>query len=199
MERLAQPFNQVRLAQPLQRFLAFLRRQRDDVGGLLLGPGKFHLRLFHGEQEPGEIALQEIGGKAGFLGGAFNEPAAFLVAAQVHLVKVEAFTMTQAQRDFQRVGAHGFFEAGHAILAPFDFQKPRIVSLLQSSAWRGAGDMGNGAGGSFSLAVGSLSAANTAATKEEEAGAGVLDGKAALGSVCLAVWPWACTLAKPCG
>ena len=133
VERLAQPFNEVRLAQPLQRLLAFLRRERDDGRGLLLGLGQFGLRLLDRQQQFAHVALEQVRRQSRFLGGAFHEAAALHVPAQINLVQVEAFSrlVTQAQRDFQRVGADGFFQTAHAIFAAFHVEEPGFASLLQ--------------------------------------------------------------------
>ena len=71
--------------------------ESDDNGRGFLGPGQFGLRLFHRQQQFAHVALEQVRRQAGFLGGAFHEAAALAVAAQVHLVKMEAFATTQTQ------------------------------------------------------------------------------------------------------
>ncbi|OQC68388.1 MAG: hypothetical protein BWX48_00059 [Verrucomicrobia bacterium ADurb.Bin006] len=131
MERLAQAGNQVRLAQPLQRRFAFLRRERHRRRDVLRWLRQFRLRLLDREQQTAHVALEQVGQQSGFLGGAFDEAAALRVAAQIHLVEVKAFTGAQSQRNFQRVRAEGFLQARNAILAAFDVHEPCIAALFQ--------------------------------------------------------------------
>ena len=98
------------------------------------GFAQFGLRLLDREQQARNVALEQVGGESGFLGGAFDEAAALRVAAQVHLIQVKAFTGAQAQRDFERVRAECLFQTGHAILAAFQFHEPRIARVAPTSA-----------------------------------------------------------------
>ena len=40
----------------------------------------------------------------------------------------------KSQRDFQRVGADGFFQTGHAILAAFHVEEPSVARVVPSVA-----------------------------------------------------------------
>ncbi|OQC68361.1 MAG: hypothetical protein BWX48_00069 [Verrucomicrobia bacterium ADurb.Bin006] len=134
MKRLAQTRNQIWLAQPGQRRVAFLRCERHRRGDVLRWLRQFRLRLLDGEQQARNVALQQVGGESRFFRRALNEAAALRVAAQVNLVEVKAFTGAQSQRNFQRVRAECLLQTGDAILAPFDVHEPRITALLQAGS-----------------------------------------------------------------
>ena len=89
------------------------------------------------KQEPTHVAFEQVGQKAGFLSGAFDELAPFAVARQVHLVQVEALTDPEPQGDFQTLGAGRFFQARHTVLPAFHVEEPRIAALLQQGRRRG--------------------------------------------------------------
>jgi hypothetical protein len=139
VEGLAQPFDELRRLEPGQGLLAFLRRERDDAGGLFLRFEQLHLGLLHREQQPTKIALQQLGRQASFLGSAFDEAAALAVAREVHLVEVKVFAVPKSQRDFERVGAQCFLQTADAILAAVQLQKPRVAAadeVCTQCAWR---------------------------------------------------------------
>jgi len=131
VERLAQAGDEIRLTQPGQRRLAFLRRERHRRRDVLRWLRQLRLCLFDREQQARNVALQEIRRQSGFLGSAFDEAAALRVAAQVHRVQVKAFALAKSQRDFQRVRAERFLQTRHAILAAFDVHEPCIAALFQ--------------------------------------------------------------------
>ena len=50
--------------------------ERVTAGAASRGPGQLGLRLLHRQQQPAHVALKQVRGQAGFLGGAFHEAAA---------------------------------------------------------------------------------------------------------------------------
>ena len=131
VERFAQAPDEIRLAQPGQRRFTFLRRQRDGRRHVFRWLRQFHLRLLDSKQQARNVAFQQVVGESGFLGGAFDEPAALRVATEINLVQVEPFAGTQAQRDFERVGPECFFQTADAIFAAFDVEEPSVAALLK--------------------------------------------------------------------
>ena len=89
-KRRAQPADQIGRGQPGQRLRPFLGRQHDDRRGRLRrAAASSACACSTREEQPAQVALEQIGVQAGFLGRALDEAAALAVAREIERVQVE--------------------------------------------------------------------------------------------------------------
>ena len=148
MKRLAQTPNEVRLAQPAQRCLAFLRRECHRRRDVLRWLRKLDLRLFDGEQQARKSRL--------------SKSAVRPVSSAARSMKRRRSASRQDQPDpgetrqsldplrasrnatFRRVCAERFFQASDTILAAFHVEEPGVAALLKRRFNHGCTDHTDG-------------------------------------------------------
>ena len=87
---------------------------------------------FKSEQEPAEVALQQVLGQGGFLAGTFDEAAAFAVAAEIEGIEVEdPVRRGEPEGDLESLGGGILVKAGDAVKAVAQRELPRIAGFFR--------------------------------------------------------------------